>query len=157
LGAASTPYTFPFAIITTSSDDAAFMKTVWAGMPYIEYNGKDNVKLLTDPTKLQVERHGNNMFVNLKESVEIERPNGAKFTIPPFSMELNGYGGSFHASGEYVFTMEGYDLSDYTWNWYYEGFKITGAFTSSAWNYVNYPISESYLTMQGTGVYYPPT
>ena len=39
LGASPTPYKFVFSIITTSSDDAAFMKTVWSGMPYIEYPG----------------------------------------------------------------------------------------------------------------------
>ena len=39
LGASPTPTKYVFAIFTTSSDDAAFMKTVWSGMPYIEFPG----------------------------------------------------------------------------------------------------------------------
>ena len=67
-------------LFTTSPDDAAFMKTVWSGYPYIVYPGPyynpawvntDNVKLVSEDD-LQVERHGNNMFVNLKVPQQIQ-------------------------------------------------------------------------------------
>ena len=131
---------------------------------YIEYPGPyynpawvntDNVKLVSDDD-LQVERHGNKMFVNLKVPQQIQRPTGVYFTIPAFSMELNGYGGSFYTSETFVLTGY-YGASNYTWKVDYEWLKITGGFTSSAWNYSSYPISENYLTIHGTGVYYPPT
>ena len=154
----------PYAIITTSPDDAAFMKTVWSGYPYIVYPGThynpvwvttDNVKLVSEKD-LQVERQGNNMFVNLKASQQIQHRSGVYFTVPAFSMELNGYGGSFYTSQTFMLTGY-YDTSNYTWKVDYEGLNITGAFNSVAWNYNRYPISESYLTIHGTGVYYPPT
>jgi hypothetical protein len=145
----------PYAFITTDPDAAAFTRIAWAGT-FIELHStggtSDNVKLITDPANLQVERHGNSIYVNLKESQQIQRSstNTAKFVIPVFSMELNIYGGSFHTSET------GTLPSGYTINVDHMGFMANGAFTSSAWGYEGVPVSDGIVIMHGIDTYYPP-
>jgi hypothetical protein len=145
----------PYAFITTDPDAAAFMRIVWAGT-FIELlstgGTSDNVKLLNDPANLQVERHGNSIYVNLKESQQIQRSsiNHLKFVIPAFSMELNSYGGSFHTSETATLP------SGYTLNIDHMGFMANGAFTSSAWGYEGVPVSDGLVIMHGIDTYYPP-
>ena len=165
--AGSTTYSWqPFAAITTSPQGAAFETTFWTGTLLVFTNTKDwhipnwidtnNVKLVADDT-LQVERHGHNLYVNLADPQQIQRPSptGPVFTIPGFSMELNKYGGSFRSSDNIVMTgwpgASGYTLKIDSLN-----FNANGAFTSQAWSYNSVPVSEGAVTMAGIQTYYPP-
>ena len=156
----STLHWEPFAIITTTSDIAA-VKALWAGS-FIEFPGThynplyavtDNVKAVSNHD-LQVERHGNNLYVNLAAPQQIQRPNALYFTIPAFSLKLDSFGGSFHTDETIPFT--GYfGASGYTLNIQNHNFNANGAFTSSYYHYQDVPVT-GFVTMQGIQTFYPP-
>jgi hypothetical protein len=151
------PAWYPYADIITDPDAVAFEKNFWSGH-LIEPHGPqatpDNVKLVPD-TVLQVVRHGNNIYVNLGASQQVQRTNGLSYTVPAFSMELNSYGGSIHTSE--TFSMTGYSLaSNYILTEDKVGFNANGAFTSTAWGYNGVPVSDGIVVMHGINTYYPP-
>jgi hypothetical protein len=147
----------PYADIITDPNAVAYARNFWSGT-LIEPHGPqatpDNVKLVSD-TDLQVMRHGNNIYVNLGTSQQVQRTNGLKYVIPAFSMELKSYGGSMHTFE--TFSMTGYNLaSNYILTEDKVGFNANGAFTSAAWGYNGVPVSDGIVFMHGISTYYPP-
>jgi hypothetical protein len=156
----------PFAAITTSSEAASFEAVFWTGTLLVFTNTKDwhipgwidtnNVKLVTHHT-LEVERHGNHIYVNLEAPQQLQRPSpgGPTFAIPSFSLELKKYGESFHTSESTVMT--GWPgASGYTLNIDTKSFNANGAFTSSAWGYNKVAVSDGTVVAKGIQTYIPP-
>jgi hypothetical protein len=161
----------PQAFFTTDPDMVSSIQSLWSGT-FIEFPGTyynklyniktfvdtDNVKLVSDQA-FQVERHGNNVFINYVADpaapVKITRPNGIAFSLPTFSLELNGYGGSLHTTE--VVPMNSWPLaSGYTLEINEVGFSATGAFTCPTWGYIGQPTANSEVTMHGVQYNIPP-
>jgi hypothetical protein len=153
-----------FAYVTTNLQDVTDAKNLWSGT-LVEFPGQhyvaswvttDNVKYVPDES-FQIERHGNNLYASLATPQSVQRPTGVSFNIPAFSLELNKYGDSLHASTDSVLTGY-YQASEYTVIEDQMNFNANGAFVSS-WNTNGAPISTTatgVVTMQGSLTFYPP-
>ena len=158
----------PIAHLTTG--DPTFLTNFWSGTQIAfdatlyglpsSYN-TNNVIPVSDHV-LTAERHGNHLYVNLKEPQQVQLfgypTMPPKFTLPAFSMELTKYGDSVQF--EKAVTLSGFlGASSYTLDYTTVGFHATGVFTSTSpgWNYHAAPTTDSFITKQGLQFYYPPS
>jgi hypothetical protein len=165
----------PIAVITTSADAKTQAETFWSGTPMkldaSLYSGTpfnippslwvafstNNVKLVSEDA-LKVQRHGNDVTVNLNTPQTIKRAlSTTTFTLPAFNLELKNYGESIHHLGQA--TMTGYKgASGYTIVHDEVGFKATGMFTTSTASVLfGAPVQDATLWMHGSHTFYPPT
>jgi hypothetical protein len=157
----------PIAFIETSAENANFHRMIYRGT-YIAFDATlygipstyntTNV-ILVDQGVLKVERHGNDINVNLNAPQQIKKVGTTNtfFTLPPFNLELNNYGGSVHFEKTNIFS--GYPgASGYTEEAELIGFQANGAFTctSPGWSYNAVPVTESFIVMHGIITDYPP-
>jgi len=165
-----------YAHIVTSDRVADFLRTFWHGTtiefdstipPYNQppYNypasyGTDNV-IQVSKDVLTAERHGNSVFVSLNVPQMIKKVGAPSstidFTLPPFTLELNKYGGSVHEERSTM--LSGYSgASNYRQDREIMGFYANGAFTCNypGWNLNAATTSEGFITMHGILTFYPP-
>ena len=158
----------PIAQITTGSPD--FLSAFWKGTQiafdatlygFPSSYSTNNVIPVSDQV-LTAERHGNSMYITLKEPQQVQlfgyptKP--PTFTLPAFSMVLNKCGDSVHF--EKAVTLSGFlGASGYTQDSTVMGFQATGAFTCTnpGWNYHAAPMTDPFITKQGLQTYYPPS
>ena len=169
------PVWIPFAVVTTSDDAAAQAATFWSGTPIKldatlytvpPYNvppaiaplmSSNNIFVVPEG-ELTVERHGNDVTVNLNIPQSIKRPltyPPAYITLPAFSLELQKYGGSIHShtSG----TLTGWlGASGCTTVHDEMGFNANGVFTSPDSALNGAPVQNATLWMHGSHTFYPP-
>jgi len=168
---ATTPSWQPWVELMTNDELAPLIRDFWSGTA-IEYDvailgiteeplhsllSADNVYVVGDD-KLSIERHGNNIRINLAASQQVKIPGvfpTQYWTLPSFSMELNAYGGSWHK--ELIYPMSGWAgawggtlISDEM------GFDAKGTFTCSALNYDDVAMTEGWIVMNGKQTFYPP-
>lgn len=161
----------PWVEVVTNPNMAGLIRVFWAGCatefdaaaygvtdePLHSLLSTDNVFLVGDGV-LTVERHGNNILVNLATPQQVKYPATiptAYWTLPAFSIKLDSYGGSVHQGSTYVMTgwpgAWGGTLAVSEM-----GFDANGAFTCPAWGYKAVSMTEGWITMEGTQTFYPP-
>ena len=166
----------PWAEVATNPNMADLLRVLWGGCAaehnlaaaeyycallgidpsYAPYLTTDNVFPVSSE-ELTVERHGNNILVNLATSQQVKQPMtfGTFYTLPALSMELHKFGGSVHKEGAFV--MSGFPGAwGGTLEYEETGFNANGAFTCPAWGYNAVPISEGWITMNGVQTWYSP-
>lgn len=111
----------------------------------------ENLKVI--PNDVDVDRHGNSITISLKTAQTLKAgfPRTVYFTLPPFSLELEKVGGSFHREDISTFRYSG-------WTLYIDemGFKANGAFTCTDWGYNAAPLVDCDVIMHGIRTYVPP-
>ena len=154
----------PIAHLTTGTP--AFLTTFWKGTQIAfdatlygfpsSYN-TNNVIQVSDHV-LTAERHGDSIYIALREPQQVQlfgyptKP--PTFTLPAFSMVLTKQGNSIYE--EKSTTLSGFlGASGYTQVVTATRFQAFGAFTG--WNYYAEPMTDSFITTQGTMTYYPPS
>jgi hypothetical protein len=162
-----TPHWEPFAYVTSDSGAVPYTENFWKGS-YIEFPGtyynnlyhittfKDTYNIfVVTPQELTVERHGNNVAVNLDKAITITRPNGITFTVPKFNLVLNGYGDSIVQTESKTLSSTGatgyYNAPNVLFEAHNRGFMANGYITCTTWNYAgtSTPISDAMVIMQG--------
>jgi hypothetical protein len=138
----------PWAHLYSDSTGLDWVKAMNKNLPPED---PENLKVI--PNDVYVDRHGNSITISLKTAQTLKAgvPKIVYFTIPPFSLELEKVGGSFHRE----------DISDFPysgWTVYIDemGFKANGAFTCTEWGYNNAPLFDCDVVMHGIRTYVPP-
>lgn len=153
----------PFAQITTSEDSAAFERVFWSGTfmkwdataPIPTTYSVNNVIVAPEGT-LKVDRHGNDVSVNLNapQEAKIAGTLNTKVTIPAFNLELKNYGESIHYIGSAIMT--GWPASSgYTIVHDELRFNAEGIITS-VWYPNGAATTSSHVVMHGIHTFYPP-
>jgi hypothetical protein len=103
-----------YAVITTNEDDAAFHQKFWSGTNVkadatlygAPPSYSTNNVFLVDNGVLTVDRHGNDVIVNLNKPQQIKIAYTADkyFTLPAFSLRVNSYGDDYLYSQSTVMT-----------------------------------------------------
>jgi len=159
----------PWAEVLTNPAMALLIRQFWGGTaaefdaavygitaePLHTMMSADNV-FLVGANQLTVERHGNNIVVNLATPQTVKEPlSTSTWILPAFSMKLDAYGGSVHKETAYV-------MSGWPGAWggtlvaEQKGFNANGAFTCPAWGLNAVSMTEGWVTMQSKQTFYPP-
>jgi hypothetical protein len=145
----------PLAYFTTNTDPDLqnFFKALYAGMPV--GNFPQNLKVGLTENDLKVERHGNRIIAELltPQAIRWPGPGFPTVTIPPFKLELDKVGGSFH---DYVVdSFAGY--SGFVNYWDMMEFNGNGAIACNGWGFMEQPMTNCEIIMHGITTYGPPT
>jgi hypothetical protein len=147
----------PIAWFTTNPnpDVITYFKTLLSGFPAAGL--PNNIRYVNDDV-LIVERHGNSINIKLTaaQTILVASSSGpVPLVISALTVKLTKIGGSVHK--EIIHNLTGYPgASNHTGVIDEMGFNAEGTFTSSAWNYVNQPITDCFITMHGINTYAPP-
>jgi hypothetical protein len=170
----STQY-IPLAWFVASSNPesanqvVAFLKVLLKGFPSAvcvpmtaptAIAGLNNTKVISNSI-VSIERHGNSISAQLTQPIDFLYPSstgkgGVKATLPAFSIEFDKVGGSVHTEKTLIYNY-GDQYSKYTQMVEHMGFCAVGAFTCSAWSYIEKPMTNCFIAMHGTSVYIPPS